>query len=153
MFHYFHFQTGGSSNARKFPGRWVYLTKSHGYQLVSEPPVTKGRDVASFLEDPLVLHYPCHTQSVERNVALTSRSVTQITGQKRQRNAALVTADHRRSYPGRVKKRTMSVWIWTQIVLILCVLSPRIVGLELDVGSVIVILIGVVYNVLNLIVK
>ena len=37
-----------------------------------EPPVTIGADICKYIEAPLRLNYPCHSQTVEHAVQITS---------------------------------------------------------------------------------
>ena len=104
---------GENTNGAVYTNRWVYLTQTKGWQLVTEPPLTKGLDLTEFLTTPFQSHYPCHTQSVERAVALTSSSVKVKTGLKRQRNSALVKSVCRRQRPGRVTREKWSHWLLT----------------------------------------
>ena len=71
---------------------------------VSEPPFTRGLDLEQFRDTPLITHHPCHTQSVERMVALTSDVTAKLSGQLRQIGEALNVIAARRFLPGRVTK-------------------------------------------------
>ena len=52
--------------------KWVYLNKFDSYVLITEPPLLKDVDVSEYLNTPFVSSLPCHTQSVERMVAVTT---------------------------------------------------------------------------------
>ena len=78
---------------------------------MTEPPITKGRDVTKYLDTPLITNYPCHTQSVERAVALSSSSVKRKTGLKRQRNAALVKAKSRKEMKGKMTRQKLADYL------------------------------------------
>ena len=70
----------------------MYKSKSRGTLAVTEPPLLmKCRDLKQFISKPLSLHYPCHTQSVERAVKLTTETTKRVSGQKRQIGEALNT--------------------------------------------------------------
>ena len=62
-------------------------------------------DLKQFLSTPLSLNYPCHTQSVERAVKLTTESTKRISGQKRQIGEALnIIAARKKPWVAKGKK-------------------------------------------------
>ena len=86
--HYFQLITI-KENARE---KAFYLSHKKGYLPLTEPPLLKDcSDLNQFLQSPLQLNYPSHTQSVDRAVKLTTESSTRIAGEKRQIGEALCT--------------------------------------------------------------
>lgn len=74
-----------------------YLSNKKGILPMNEPPLIKAcTDVKQFIEQPLQLNYPNHTQSVERGVKLTTEATGRIAGQKRQIGEALCTVAGRK---------------------------------------------------------
>ena len=68
-----------------------------------EPPCVRHMsedELRDFLQTPLKTGAPCHTQSTERAVKLTTESVTAVTGADRQDGYAL----NKRAYRNKVKK-------------------------------------------------
>ena len=55
------------------------------------PLLKECTELKQFIEPPIVVYYPNHTQSVERAVKLTTGSTNRIAGQKRQIGEALNT--------------------------------------------------------------
>ena len=75
----------------------TYLSNKKGALQLTEPPLTKEyANIKQFLNDPLHLNYPSHTQSVERGVKLTTSATGRIAGQKRQIGEALCTIEERK---------------------------------------------------------
>ena len=71
----------------KRTGQFKFLTKSHGWMNITEPPLTiqlSSEEIHAFKDTPLVCTYPCHTQATERGVKLTTESVSRITKKERQ---------------------------------------------------------------------
>ena len=58
----------------KKDGRWVYLTFLETYEFITEPPLTIDLDLSNFLVDRFTSDLPCHTQSVERLVKVTTNA-------------------------------------------------------------------------------
>ena len=70
----------------------MYQSKFKGALAVTEPPLLmECTDLKQFISTPLSLNYPCHTQSVERAVKLTTETTKRISGQQRQIGEALNT--------------------------------------------------------------
>jgi len=68
----------------------LYLSQYKGLLEVTEPSLLKDCvNINQFIDTPLALYYPNHTQSVERGVKLTTESTKRISGQKRQIGEAL----------------------------------------------------------------
>ena len=70
---------------------------------LTEPPLTlhlTDDELAAFRETPLLSNYPCHTQSVEHGVALTSKAVKRRRKEDSQLVAILQTSHSRTSNPG-----------------------------------------------------
>ena len=93
-----------------FSNQWTYLTRWGKWELVTEPPLTLGKDLSEFREKKFVCNYPCHTQSVERRVALSTKSTSIISGYERQLGEGLATEFCRNNAPGRdcVRERVMN---------------------------------------------
>ena len=68
----------------KVNGRWTYLTFLNSYADITEPPIIKGLDLNDFLASPFVSDLPCHTQSVERLVKVTTESSRSVCGRLNQ---------------------------------------------------------------------
>ncbi|XP_063688599.1 uncharacterized protein LOC134821764 isoform X2 [Bolinopsis microptera] len=68
----------------KVNDRWVYLSFKGDFVYVTEPPLTKGLDVLSFLSSPFKSDLPCHTQSVERLVKVTTDASKRVCGRVNQ---------------------------------------------------------------------
>ena len=49
-----------------------FLNSFSKYEAVAEPPILKGVDLSPYLTEPFTSDLPCHTQSVERMVKLTT---------------------------------------------------------------------------------
>ena len=56
----------------KEEGIWKFLNCSGEYVPITEPPLVRGLDLSFFLNQPFSTDLPCHTQSVERLVKLTT---------------------------------------------------------------------------------
>ena len=70
----------------------TYLSNKKGNLILHEPPLVKDyANIKQFIEHPLRLNYPNHTQAVERAVKLTTAASGRIAGQKRQMGEALCT--------------------------------------------------------------
>ena len=54
------YKPGENTNSAVYTNRCVYLTQTKGWQLDTEPPLTKGLDLTEFLTTPFQSHYPCH---------------------------------------------------------------------------------------------
>ncbi|XP_043197408.1 uncharacterized protein LOC122388524 [Amphibalanus amphitrite] len=73
-----------------------------------EPPLTQGMtgdQLEKFLETPLLTGLPCHTQSTERAVKVTTEAAGQVRGARRQDGHALNKLAWRRRNPGQVVKK------------------------------------------------
>ena len=68
-----------------------------------------GKDIQQFIDTPFKCNYPCHTQSVERRVALTTQAVSVIAGHKRQLGESLAIEHCRYVEPGRDSKRSRAI--------------------------------------------
>ena len=67
------------------------------YLVLHEPPSTKiCTDIEQFVQQPLHLNYPNHTQSVERAVKMTTPASGRIADSKKQISEALCTIDGRK---------------------------------------------------------
>jgi hypothetical protein len=89
--------------------RLSFKTELHGWQLVTEPPVTVGTNLELWRDEPLVFNYPCHSQTIELAVQTTSKSVKDSTDYERQLGKAFATVDSRQRLSGKVtRKRNFS---------------------------------------------
>ena len=73
-----------------------------------EPPLTQGMtgdQLEKFLETPLLTGLPCHTQSTERAVKVTTEAAGQVRGARRQDGHALNKLAWTRRNPGQVVKK------------------------------------------------
>lgn len=80
----------------KLPREWIRA---------EEPPLTlhlTDEEIDEFLISPLVCDFPCHSQSVEHGVALTTRCVKRRRTEKTQLMAIYQTQEARRLIPGRI---------------------------------------------------
>ena len=68
----------------KIDERWVYLTFMNRLEYVTEPPLTKNLDLSQFLLERFSSDLPCHTQSVERLVKLTTEATKRVCGRVNQ---------------------------------------------------------------------
>ena len=71
-------------NFTKVNGRWMYKSFLGDLVCVTEPPLTTGLDVREFLTCPFKTDLPCHTQSVERLVKLTTDVSKRVSGRVNQ---------------------------------------------------------------------
>ena len=71
-------------NLSEVNGRWMYKSFSGDLVSVTEPPLTVGLDVREFLTCPFKTELPCHTQSVERLVKLTTDASKRVCGRVNQ---------------------------------------------------------------------
>ena len=85
--------------------RLCYKTENHGWKLATEPPVTIGKDVTQWLDQPLRLNFPCHSQTVELAVQTTSKSVKDTTDYEWQLGKAFSTVDSRKRISGKVTRK------------------------------------------------
>ena len=69
---------------KKVSGKWVFLNRFGDNVLVSEPPLLKGVDLSRHLVQPYTSDLPCHTQSVERMVKLTTEVSKVVCGRVNQ---------------------------------------------------------------------
>ena len=68
----------------------LLVSKYKGLLDVTEPPLIKDcANINQFIDTPLALYYPHHTQSVERGIKLTTESTKRISGHKGQIGKAL----------------------------------------------------------------
>ena len=68
----------------------TYHSFNKAYLTVSEPPLLRDCiNINQFIDNPLQISYPNHTQAVERAVKLTTGSRNQIRAHKRQMGKAL----------------------------------------------------------------
>ena len=80
----------------------INFSGPHMWEQVREPPLTKNLSVDEILNFRIkrfASNCLCHSQSVERNVALTSRCAKEVVGVKRQTGQQLVTASFRKVNP------------------------------------------------------
>lgn len=85
-----------------FPVHTMNSTGPLKYEPVTEPPMLRHLSVTElekFMESPLSLRLDCHTQSVERGVALTSQSVKRRRKPSSQQRVALSTVAAREQFP------------------------------------------------------
>ena len=69
-----------------------YLSMFKGTLLATEPPLlSECTDLNQFINTPLSINYPNHTQGVERTVVLTTKATQRRAGLKRQIGEALNT--------------------------------------------------------------
>ncbi|KAL5251758.1 hypothetical protein ACHWQZ_G014793 [Mnemiopsis leidyi] len=64
--------------------RWVYLTFMDSLEYITEPPLTKHLDLSNFLLQQFTSDLPCHTQSVERMVKITTEASKKVCGRVNQ---------------------------------------------------------------------
>jgi hypothetical protein len=69
---------------RKEDNVWVFLNSFSKYVAVTEPPILKGVDLSPYLTEPFTSDLPCHTQSVERMVKLTTEVSKAVCGRVNQ---------------------------------------------------------------------
>ena len=80
------------SNFQELSKKLAFKTEKHGWKLLTEPPVTFGMDLESACrEKPMLLNYPCHSQTVELAVKTTSESVGKTTDYQSQLGDAFCT--------------------------------------------------------------
>jgi hypothetical protein len=87
----------------------LYWTVKETWDEVTEPPITMkftDEELGRFMEEPLRTGYCCHTQAVERMVAMTTRAASNIAGQIRQIGEAMAIIDAIDYIPGRVVRKT-----------------------------------------------
>lgn len=87
--------------------RLAFKSESGSWKLVTEPPVTFGSDLSACREKPLVLRYPCHSQTVEHAVATTSGAVRSTVNYEYQLGNAFTTVDSRKSMKGKVSRKRL----------------------------------------------
>ena len=92
---------------KELSSRLCYKTLHHGWQLVTEPPVTIGADLDEYLHKPLRLNYPCHSQTVEHGVATTSKVATCSVVYEKQLGAAFTVIQSRLRMKGKVCRKRM----------------------------------------------
>ena len=66
---------------------FMFVNERGGLVEMTEPSITADitdDELRRYVEVPLRTPFPCHSQSVERGVKLTSRSSKRVTGEKRQ---------------------------------------------------------------------
>ena len=68
----------------KVNGRWMFLNSLGSLSPVTEPPLIKGLDLSVFLTHPFTSGLPCHTQSVERLVKVTTDASKAVCGRVNQ---------------------------------------------------------------------
>ena len=78
------------------------MSENHGRQLITEPPVTIGADICKYIKDPLRLNYPCHSQTVDHGVQITSSEALLSTNYESRLGAAFTINNCRKEMPGRV---------------------------------------------------
>ena len=66
----------------------MFLSENHGWQLITEPPVTIGADICKYIEATLRLNYPCHSQTVEHAMQIKSSVALLSTNYKSRLGAA-----------------------------------------------------------------
>ena len=68
----------------KIDDLWYYQNTQDTYIIITEPPLLNNLDVNKFLYNRFKSDIPCHTQSVERNVAVTTKVTKKICGRLNQ---------------------------------------------------------------------
>ena len=71
---------------------------------LTEPPLLIGKsmeEIEAYADIPFVCEFPCHTQETERQVKLTTESVSRITTPKRQISEALCKLKGRSLFKGK----------------------------------------------------
>ena len=63
--------------------------------------MTIGADICKYIEAPLRLNYPCHSQTVEHAVQITSSVALLSTNYESRLGAAFTINDCRKEMPGR----------------------------------------------------
>ena len=70
----------------------TFLSNKKGNLILHEPPLVEDdATIKQFIEHPLWLNYPNHTQAVKRAVKLTAAASGRIAGQKRKMGEVLCT--------------------------------------------------------------
>lgn len=96
------------SNFQELSKKLAFKTEKHGWKLLTEPPVTFGMDLESACrEKPMLLNYPCHSQTVELAVKTTSESVGKTTDYKSQLGDAFCTIESRRKIKGKISRKSL----------------------------------------------
>ncbi len=83
----------------------VIKTAAGSWERVTDPPLLIGKDVRCYLDKPYRSSYPCHSQSVERAVQLTTQSVASVIDPTKQLADGLITDANRLSDPGKVTRK------------------------------------------------
>ena len=92
---------------QELSSRLSFQSDHHGWKLVNEPPVTKGKDVEQWRTEPLRLNYPCHSQTVEHGVKTTSSVVSSYTDYDDQLGAAFAAIKSRQKLKGKVTRKRL----------------------------------------------
>ena len=67
--------------------------------------MTIGADICKYIEAPLRLNYPCHSQTVEHALQITSSVAFFSTNYESRLGAAFTINDSRKDMPGRVCRK------------------------------------------------
>ena len=87
------------------PERLMYLTYNGEWEPVSVPPVIENltpHQLDQFLKEPFKCPIPCHSQTVEHAVALTSQVTKNRRTEETQLRSMLQVAAARRDFTGKV---------------------------------------------------
>ena len=80
--------------------RFTFMDDKGGHINMTEPSLTSNMPedrLRRFFETPLRTPFPCHSQSVERGVKLTSRSLKRVSGEKKQSATSIAVDMARKS--------------------------------------------------------
>lgn len=77
-------------------GQWKYLDIFDKHVLITEPPLIRNLDLTVYINEPYTSDFSCHTQSVERHVALTTRVTKTVCGRENQSAEGMLVIKGRR---------------------------------------------------------
>ena len=69
--------------------------------------MTIGADIYKYIEAPLRLNYPCHSQTVEHALQITTLVVLLSTNYESWLGAAFANNDYRKEIPGRASRKIL----------------------------------------------
>ena len=77
--------------------KFYYINNFDDYIPITEPPLIRGRNLSLYINSPFKSDLSCHTQAVERAVALTTRVSKTVCGRINQTAEAMLIIEGRRS--------------------------------------------------------
>eukprot|EP00116_Pleurobrachia_bachei_P002943 sb/3463205/ len=94
-----------TSTKGEYKGRLCYKTHGGERQLVSEPTLTEGKDLTSYINTPFRSTFLCHSQEVELCVQTSASKATNFRSHDSSIGSAIITTESRRKRREDIEER------------------------------------------------